>query len=108
MKRARWIGWALSLAVLVGSIGTAAAASAESPVLSRIVESGEFRVGMSGAQPPFNVKSKDGSLIGFEVDLARLLADAMGVKVKIVQHGDGMSRQVVNGLPEVCGPYTDP
>ncbi len=60
-------------------------ASNGSPVLSRIVETGTFRVGMSGDQPPFTVVSKDGKLIGYEVDLANILADAMGVKVEFVQ-----------------------
>ncbi len=40
---------------------------------------------MSGGQPPFTVKSKDGSLIGYEVDLAKLLANAMGVKLTLVE-----------------------
>lgn len=56
-----------------------------SSVLSGIVEKGELRVGMSGGQPPFTVKSKDGSLIGYEVDLAKLLANAMGVKLTLVE-----------------------
>jgi polar amino acid transport system substrate-binding protein len=58
---------------------------ADSPVLSRIVQNGELRVGMSGSQPPFTVKSKDGSLIGYEVDLAKLLANAMNVELKLVE-----------------------
>jgi polar amino acid transport system substrate-binding protein len=54
-------------------------------VLHRIVKKDEFRVGMSGTQPPFSVKSKAGTLIGYEVDLANILADAMGVKLVIVE-----------------------
>jgi ABC-type amino acid transport substrate-binding protein len=54
-------------------------------VLDRIVERGEIRVGMSGNQPPLNVKSKSGGLIGMEVDLVELLAGSMGVKATIVQ-----------------------
>jgi polar amino acid transport system substrate-binding protein len=42
-------------------------------------------VGVSGNQPPFVVKAKSGELIGFEVDLANLLADAMGVDLKLVE-----------------------
>jgi polar amino acid transport system substrate-binding protein len=70
--------------VIVGGVVDAAAADA-APVLSRIVESGTLKVGMSGDQPPFTVVAKDGKLIGYEVDLANLLADAMGVKVEFVQ-----------------------
>ncbi|HUU49911.1 MAG TPA: transporter substrate-binding domain-containing protein [Nitrospinota bacterium] len=38
---------------------------------------------MSGDQPPLNVKTKDGKIIGLDVDLSRIMADAMGVKLKI-------------------------
>ena len=53
--------------------------------LARIVERGELRVGTSGAQPPFSVKSKDGTLIGFEIDVATLLARAMEVELTLVE-----------------------
>jgi len=83
MKRSLVL-FAIALLVLVGGVTDAVAAD-NAPVLSRIVESGTFRVGMSGTQPPFSVVSKSGSLIGYEVDLAKILADAMGVKVEFVQ-----------------------
>ncbi len=76
-------------ALVVGGVAlggpAVAAAHDEAGVLSRIVKSGEFRVGMSGSQPPFCVKSKSGELIGYEVELAKLLANAMGVELKIVE-----------------------
>jgi len=53
----------------------------DAPVLYRIANEGKLRVGMSGNQPPLNVKSKSGELIGLEVDLAQLLARAMGVEL---------------------------
>lgn len=54
-------------------------------VLSTIVKKGEIRVGMTGTQPPFSMKSKSGELIGYEVDLATALAKNMGVKLKLVE-----------------------
>jgi len=83
MKRVS-IGLLLCLALLIG-LSVPASAAESSPVLSRIVDNGELRVGMSGAQPPFSVKSKEGKIIGYEVDLANALAAAMGVELKIVQ-----------------------
>ena len=74
----------LCLTLMVGLTIPLSAADG-SAVITRIVDSGELRVGMSGNQPPFVVKSKDGSLIGYEVDLANMLADAMGAEVKIVE-----------------------
>jgi polar amino acid transport system substrate-binding protein len=83
MKRS-FILFAITLLALAGGAVDAVAAD-NAPVLSRIVDSGTLRVGMSGTQPPFSVISKSGSLIGYEVDLANLLAEAMGVKVEFVQ-----------------------
>jgi polar amino acid transport system substrate-binding protein len=57
----------------------------DSPVLDRIVETGTLRVGMSGTQPPFNMKTRDGTPMGLEVDLANALAAAMKVELKIVE-----------------------
>ena len=70
------------VALTLMSAATAVADS--SPVLDRIMTNGEIRVGMSGSQPPFNARSRSGGLIGLEVDLAKQLAAAMGVSLKIV------------------------
>jgi len=75
---------AMCLTVVLGGAAAAFAAN-DSPALSRIVKNGELRVGMSGTQPPFTVKSKSGELIGYEVDLARMLANAMNVKLTLVE-----------------------
>lgn len=53
--------------------------------LSRILENGELRVGTSGSQPPFSARSKDGTLMGYEIELARLLAEAMNLKLRLVE-----------------------
>ena len=54
-------------------------------VLATIVKNGELRVGTSGTQPPYSMKSKTGELMGFEIDLANALATNMGVKLKLVE-----------------------
>jgi len=61
------------------------AAAQDSPVLDRIIETSTLRVGMSGSQPPFNMKARDGALMGLEVDLANALAAAMKVELQIVE-----------------------
>ena len=75
----------LGLALLLLPLASTAAAAEDAPVLSRIVESGKLRVGMSGAQPPFNFKAKNGTLMGYDVQVARLLANAMGVELVPVE-----------------------
>ena len=80
----------LSLAVGAGVLAASAAAEAqESPVLDRVVQTGTLRVGMSASQPPFNTRSRSGEVIGLEVDLANLLAGAMGVELEIVNRPFG-------------------
>jgi len=54
-------------------------------VLDRIAKTNTLRVGMTGSQPPFNVTNRDGQIIGMEVDLANVLASAMGVELDIVE-----------------------
>jgi polar amino acid transport system substrate-binding protein len=71
--------------VLALVLGTAAGALAADSVLGRIVENDELRVGTSGAQPPFSLVSKSGDLIGYDIDVATLIADAMGVELTFVQ-----------------------
>lgn len=57
--------------------------SSSQTTLERIAKSGELRVGMSAAQPPYTMKAKDGSIIGYEVDLAEMFAASMDVTLKI-------------------------
>ncbi len=54
-------------------------------VLSSIVKKGEVRIGTTGTQPPFSMKSKSGELIGYEIDLAKALAKNLGVQLKLVE-----------------------
>ncbi|MBW2377949.1 MAG: transporter substrate-binding domain-containing protein [Deltaproteobacteria bacterium] len=67
------------------SLLASSAVTAQAPVLNRVVKSGTLRVGMSANQPPLNVKSKSGQMIGLEVDLANGLAYALGLELEIVQ-----------------------
>jgi polar amino acid transport system substrate-binding protein len=54
------------------------------PVLERILGRGELVVGTSGEQPPLTVKTKEGKIIGLDADIARYMANSMGVKVRFV------------------------
>lgn len=55
-----------------------------SPVIDRIVSRGSLVVGTAGDMPPLNMTTKDGDVIGLEIDLAQYVAGAMGVKLKTV------------------------
>ena len=54
-------------------------------IISNVLETGILRVGMTGTQPPYCIESVEGNLIGYEVDLATKIADAIGVELKIVR-----------------------
>ena len=51
--------------------------------MDRIIQKGELVVGITGTQPPLNATTKDGKIIGFDADIAKLVATNMGVKVKL-------------------------
>jgi len=69
--------------IIVFVVGISLSGSAQT--LKKIAQRGELRVGMTANQPPFTMKATDGSVIGYEVDLATMLAMAMNVKLIIVE-----------------------
>ncbi len=56
----------------------------EQSTLNQILKRGELRVGLEAGYMPFEVKNKKGQIIGFDVDMAKAMAKAMGVKLKLV------------------------
>jgi polar amino acid transport system substrate-binding protein len=52
--------------------------------LQEILARGTLRAGLSGGQPPLNMIAKDGSVIGFEVDIVLSLAKSMGIEAEFV------------------------
>jgi len=72
-------------ALTAASLLASSAVTAQAPVLNRVIKTGTLRVGMSADQPPLNMKSKSGQMIGLEVDLAKALAQALGFELEIVQ-----------------------
>jgi polar amino acid transport system substrate-binding protein len=77
----------LLLGLLVLALGACQSFPTRAPTserLQRVLESRELRVGLSGSQPPLNMKNKSGEIIGLEVDLVKALAHAMGLEVRLV------------------------
>ena len=56
---------------------------AQESVIEKIQKQGVIRVGMS-TFVPWAMKDKQGNLVGFEIDVARKLAEDMGVKIEFV------------------------
>jgi len=64
-------------------IAIAADVAQVAPVLDRIVAKKELVVGTAASMPPLNMTMKDGQIAGMEIDLAHLLASALGVKLTL-------------------------
>ena len=63
------------------ALGLASVAQAEDPL----------RIGVEGAYPPFSWKEADGTLKGFDIDIAKALCEKMGRKCELVeQDWDGI------------------
>ena len=58
--------------------------SAQGNVLADILKRGELRVGMDVGYMPFEMRNKQGDIIGFDVDMMTAAAKSMGVKLKLV------------------------
>lgn len=72
-----------------GGFSGRSSAPAPADSVHRIVESGRLRVGMSGVQPPLNMKNRGGELIGLDVDVAEALADAMNLELELIERPFG-------------------
>jgi len=62
----------------------------------RVLETGTLRVGMDASFPPFETISADGTLVGFDVDLARELGRRLG---PALSEAEGVEVQFVANLP---------
>lgn len=74
---------ALILAVVVG-LFTVQTNTALAGALDEIQKRGVLRVGMEPGYMPFELTSKRGEIIGFDVDMVKRAAKAMGVKLELV------------------------
>ncbi len=74
---------ALALLSVVAMVMTATAADidlASKSTIESILKRGELRCGIDSGYMPFEMTDKNGKFVGFEIDIARELAKAMGVK----------------------------
>jgi polar amino acid transport system substrate-binding protein len=62
-----------------------AAAEARADKLAEIIQKGVVRIIVFGDVPPFGAVNAQRQLEGFDIDLARLVAESLGVKLELVQ-----------------------
>ncbi len=56
----------------------------DSPVLQRIKKTGVIRVGVNPLFKPFSFVGKEGNRVGIDIDIAKLLAEQLEVKLELI------------------------
>lgn len=72
----------LGLAAGLGLLGIAGSAAAQT--LERIKDAGVVRIGVMGEQAPWGSIDASGQNIGYDVDVAKLIGEELGVKVEFM------------------------
>lgn len=70
--------------------------------MAQVRASGVLRVAMDASYPPFAVAAPDGSLHGFDVDLAQAIARQLGAKAQLLNISeDGLPDALISGKADV-------
>lgn len=78
--------------------GNNAADTADKTGLDAIKEKGKITVAVEGTWAPFTYHDENGDLVGFDVEVARYIADHIGVEVEFVEgEWDGLLMGVESG-----------
>lgn len=98
----RWVTvLALGVMVIVGMTLQGWAADielAKKSTLEEILKRGELRVGFEAGYMPFEMTDKKGNFVGFDIDMAKEMAKAMGVKfVPVNTAWDGIIPSLITG-----------
>ncbi len=72
-----------TLLILTVGLVTSPVVLAEVSTLASIQKSGQLVLGTSANMPPMTGKNENGKIVGFDIHLARFMADGMGVELKI-------------------------
>jgi len=86
MKKAKLIAILVSLAIIFGVWGIASAGT-----LDEIAQRGELRIACQTQGAPFSFVDRNGDRTGSSIDLCKMIAKEMGVKVKFLNYDwDGL------------------
>ena len=86
MKKIKLLSLTLILAIFLGAcVNTESTTSEVSNKLEQIKEAGVIKVGLEGTFPPFSLHDESGKLVGFEVEIAEVIAKDLGVEVDFIE-----------------------
>src|SRR6185436_13334116 len=74
-----------AMALLLGLASGAGTQAARADAIDDITKAGVINVGVFADFPPFSSVTSDMSLQGYDIDIADAIADALKVKVNLVQ-----------------------
>lgn len=83
MRHVRGLAPIVVMLALLAGCAPATTGPSSASVLERIRAKGELVVGTAASMPPLNMTTKLGEIIGLEVDLARAMAEAMKVRLRL-------------------------
>ncbi len=75
---------ATAVAALSAAAATADAAQCANTVWNKVMQRGKVIVGVKADYKPWGFRDPSGNIVGMEVDMAREMADAMGVELELV------------------------
>ena len=102
------VGGAIVLLLVAGALVLLTRAREDDGTLERVQATGELRVGLDASFPPFESLDANGNIVGYDADLARAIARALGAEPVFVNIGfDGLYDAlqadrvdvVISGLP---------
>ena len=76
--------WVIGSFVLLALTATLTVPAVSASLLDDVIKSGKVRVAVPIDVPPFGSVGKEKAVQGFDIDLANLLAKALGVKLELV------------------------
>ncbi len=74
----------LAVSAIALSAAAATAAQCTNDVWNKVMDRGKIVVGVKADYKPWGFRDSDGSLVGMEIDMAREVADTLGVEIEVV------------------------
>jgi polar amino acid transport system substrate-binding protein len=92
----------LRSALLLGAVWLTSLAPARASTLEDILKRGELRVAVQTQGPPFSMIDKNGERTGSSVELVKLMAQEMGVKIAFIDlDWDGLLPALISGKADM-------